>query len=187
MSTLSSGTSLSTGQSITSSNGKYKLELQTDGNLVLTGPAGVAWATATEGKSVARADMQADGNLVLYTADNGVVWASDTQDKPGAHLVLQDDRNIVLYAVDGTTVLWSPNVYLTDAEKAADAEADAKAAADAEAAAPAQQSYTVVSGDTLSAIAKRFYGNSSEYPKIAAANNIANPDLINVGQVLIIP
>jgi nucleoid-associated protein YgaU len=144
--------------------------------------------------------MQADGNFVLYTASGGVIWRTDTADKPGAHLVLQDDRNIVIYAADGTTVLWSPNTYLTDAEKAAEAqqEADAKAKADADAAAaaaaappapaaPAQQTYTVVRGDTLSAIAKRFYGKASDYKKIASANNIANPDLIHPGQRLIIP
>ena len=47
--------------------------------------------------------------------------------------------------------------------------------------------YTVVRGDTLWGIAKRFYGNGSRYPEIARANNIANPDIIHVGQVLLIP
>ncbi len=47
--------------------------------------------------------------------------------------------------------------------------------------------YTVVSGDTLWGIAKRFYGNGSRYPEIAKANNISNPDIIYVGQVLLIP
>jgi nucleoid-associated protein YgaU len=202
MTTLASGSSLATGQSITSDNGKYKLELQADGNLVLSGPTGVGWSSDTAGKGGARADMQADGNFVLYTADNGVVWRTDTADKPGAHLVLQDDRNIVVYAADGTTVLWTPNCYLSETEKATEAqqEADAKTKVDAEAAAtagapaaapapaaPAAQTYTVVRGDTLSAIAKRFYGKASEYRKIASANNIANPDLIRPGQVLTIP
>jgi nucleoid-associated protein YgaU len=45
----------------------------------------------------------------------------------------------------------------------------------------------VVSGDTLWAIAERFYGDGSQYPKIASANGIANPDLIMVGQQLTIP
>jgi LysM repeat protein len=45
-------------------------------------------------------------------------------------------------------------------------------------------SYTVQRGDTLSSIA-RAYGIS--YQSIAQANNIANPNLIAVGQVLIIP
>ena len=47
--------------------------------------------------------------------------------------------------------------------------------------------YTVVRGDTLWGIAKRFYGNGSRYPEIAKANNIANPDIIHVGQRLLIP
>jgi nucleoid-associated protein YgaU len=204
MTTLASGSSLAAGQSITSPNGKYQLELQADGNLVLSGAGGTVWDTGTAGKDGSRVDMQADGNFVLYTAAGGVVWRTDTADKPGAHLVLQDDRNLVIYAADGSTVLWSPNTYLTDAEKAAAAqqEADAKAKADADAAAaaaaaappataapaaPAQQTYTVVRGDTLSAIAKRFYGKASDYKKIASANNIANPDLIHPGQNLIIP
>ena len=50
-----------------------------------------------------------------------------------------------------------------------------------------QQTYTVVRGDTLSAICKRFYGQSSLYPKLAKANGIANPDLIHPGQVLTLP
>lgn len=198
MSTLTSGASLAAGQSITSPDGRYTLALQADGNLVLSGPTGPVWDSATAGKGAARADMQADGNLVVYTADNGVVWASDTADKPGAHLVLQDDRNVVVYAADGTTVLWSPNTYVTDADKAAEAqvEADAKAKADADAAAaaaaapppaPAQQTYVVERGDTLSAIAKRFYGNAHDYHRIAEANGIANPDLIHPGQQLVIP
>ena len=197
MTTLASGSSLAAGQSITSDNGKYKLELQADGNLVLSGPTGVGWSSDTAGKGGAHADMQADGNFVLYTADNGVVWRTDTADKPGAHLVLQDDRNIVIYARDGYTVLWSPNCYVPDAERAAEdqaiadeearhVEATAPFAA-APSATPAPQTYTVQRGDTLSAIAKRFYGHAGEYRRIAAANNIANPDLIHPGQRLVIP
>ena len=52
---------------------------------------------------------------------------------------------------------------------------------------PAAQSYTVQPGDTLSKISKAFYGNASQYMKIAEANNIENPDLIQVGQKLVIP
>lgn len=47
--------------------------------------------------------------------------------------------------------------------------------------------YTVVKGDTLWGIAQRMYGNGSRYPEIAKANNIANPDIIHVGQKLLIP
>lgn len=50
-------------------------------------------------------------------------------------------------------------------------------------------SYTVVSGDSLWAIAKKFYGDGSQYTKIANANKdkIKNPSLIYPGQVLNIP
>jgi len=47
--------------------------------------------------------------------------------------------------------------------------------------------YTVKSGDTLSHIAKRFYGDANHYHQIAAANDIANPDRVNVGQELKLP
>ena len=47
--------------------------------------------------------------------------------------------------------------------------------------------YTVKSGDTLSKIAKRFYGDANHYHQIAAANGIDNPDRIDVGQELKLP
>jgi S-formylglutathione hydrolase FrmB len=46
--------------------------------------------------------------------------------------------------------------------------------------------YTVVAGDTLSALAVRFYGDASFYPLIAKVNGIADPAVINVGQLLVI-
>ncbi len=49
--------------------------------------------------------------------------------------------------------------------------------------------YTIVKGDTLSAIAKRHYGDASQYPRIFEANRevIKDPDLIFVGQKIRIP
>lgn len=53
----------------------------------------------------------------------------------------------------------------------------------------AKRTYTVKKGDTLWAIAKKFYGNGALYTKIydANTNQIANPNLIYVGQVFVIP
>lgn len=53
----------------------------------------------------------------------------------------------------------------------------------------AGQTYTVKSGDTLSKIAKQFYGNASEYNKIFEANRdkLSDPDKIQAGQELVIP
>ena len=55
--------------------------------------------------------------------------------------------------------------------------------------APAAKTYTVKKGDTLWAIAARFYGKGSEYAKIYEANGdkISNPSLIYPGQVLTLP
>lgn len=50
-----------------------------------------------------------------------------------------------------------------------------------------QTVYTVVPGDTLWAIATYFYGDGTRYPEIAAANGIADPNLIFPGQQFIIP
>lgn len=53
----------------------------------------------------------------------------------------------------------------------------------------AQRTYTVKKGDCLWNIAKKFYGNGALYTKIYDANTkkIANPNLIYVGQVFVIP
>ena len=51
----------------------------------------------------------------------------------------------------------------------------------------APDSYTVVSGDSLWSICKRFYGDGSLAYKLAAANSISNPNLIYPGQVLTLP
>lgn len=51
------------------------------------------------------------------------------------------------------------------------------------------QWYVVKKGDTLSKIAKEFYGDASLYPKIFEANRdiLTDPNLIKVGQKLRIP
>ena len=49
------------------------------------------------------------------------------------------------------------------------------------------QEYTVQLGDSLSIIAQKVYGDLYAWPKILEANNLASPDLIEVGMVLVIP
>ena len=55
------------------------------------------------------------------------------------------------------------------------------------AAAVTQDSYTVVYGDTLSAIARKFYGDAALYAKLAAYNGIKNANIIQVGQIIKLP
>ncbi len=54
---------------------------------------------------------------------------------------------------------------------------------------PAAQTsaYTIKSGDTLSAICRKFYGDATLYSKLAAYNGIKNANLIKVGSTLKMP
>ena len=101
---------MAAGQGLVANNGRARLVMQQDGNLVLSdqfsGPRRVVWAAGTEGNPGARATMQGDGNFVVYAADGRPLWASHTEGHPGAVLVLQDDGNAVVYAPDGRP-LWA--------------------------------------------------------------------------------
>ena len=197
--TLKAGQKLVRGESLTSNNGAYTLTLQDDGNLVLASRGQAIWASSTNGQDAVRAEVQPDGNFVVYTADKPV-WHTDTQGKKDVKLVLQDDRNLVLYAADGPA--WStktetdappppaPEAAATEETAAAEeavVEEPVAEAAEEPAAEPEVRTYTVESGDSLWAIAERFYGDGSKYQVIADASGIPNPDLIQPGQVLTIP
>jgi hypothetical protein len=194
--TLTEGQKLVKGESLTSSNGAYTLTLQDDGNLVLAARGHAIWSSGTNGEDVVRAEVQSDGNFVLYSADKPV-WHTDTKGKKNVRLVLQDDRNLVLYSADGSA--WStktetdappppePQAAAPVAEETHAEETHAEEAAASEPEPPAARTYTVESGDTLWAIAEQFYGDGNKYQVIADASGIANPDLIQPGQVLTIP
>lgn len=80
------------------------------------------------------------------------------------------------------------NISLGDQKPKASVEPQREAAASP--APAASQTYTVVKGDCLWNIAKRFYGNGSKYSVIYNANKGivgGNPNLIYPGQVLTIP
>lgn len=48
-------------------------------------------------------------------------------------------------------------------------------------------SYTIVRGDTLGAICRKYYGDASLYKKLASRNGIKNPNLIYPGTTIKIP
>lgn len=52
---------------------------------------------------------------------------------------------------------------------------------------PGPRTYTVVSGDTLWAIAERFYGDGNKYQQIADASGLTDPEEVRPGQALTIP
>jgi hypothetical protein len=103
---------LTPGQFLASTNGRYILRLQTDGNLVLYRGTTALWSTNTSGKPVTEAVMQPDGNLVLYDAQGHPLWYSGTNGHPGAYLAVQDDGNVVLYVGSGVVkpiAIWATN------------------------------------------------------------------------------
>ena len=95
--------------------------------------------------------------------------------------------------VQDNLILGAPPADTVEAEKAEveAAKVEEAAAAEGKAGDDAWESrtYTVKSGDTLGKIAKEYYGNAMEYPKIFEANKpmLSDPDKIYPGQVLRIP
>jgi hypothetical protein len=91
-----------------STDGRYQLVFQGDGNLVLydvaSGGKREVWATHTNNKG-RLCTLEFDGNLVIWDKDRGRVWESALQPKyppraprgPGCTLCVQRDANVVIY------------------------------------------------------------------------------------------
>jgi hypothetical protein len=93
---------LSPGAFLQSPNGKYKLVMQSDGNLVLYAlGSDPVWSSKTYGSPAAFADFQADGNLVIYDLTSKPIWSTGTAGRGGHLLAMQDDGNLVMYGPMG--------------------------------------------------------------------------------------
>lgn len=112
---LLKGQKLNRGEFLTSSNGRYSLAMQEDGNLVLyiTGTIVPVWSSRTCGERVAWLAMQEDGNLVIYKTDGTPIWKTDSSASDVAWFVVQDDGNLCCYRANGA-VLWASNTRLPD-------------------------------------------------------------------------
>jgi surface antigen len=95
--TLGSTEALQPGQWLRSPSQRYKLWMQTDGDLVLyrVWNHTIAWQTDTR-VAGSFLTMQDDGNLVLRGPARKPLWSSRTSGYPGAVAVLQDDGNVVV-------------------------------------------------------------------------------------------
>ncbi|MFB8171442.1 hypothetical protein ACFC60_26220 [Kitasatospora purpeofusca] len=107
-STLKSGEALATEENLTSSNGRFQLIFQNDGNLVLADlEAGgvVVWNSASADRGATEARMQEDGNFILFDPSGEAQWATGTDGNDGACVSVTDDGNVVITR-DGDGTLW---------------------------------------------------------------------------------
>ena len=96
---LNPGQRITSGTQIASPDGRFVLQMQSDGNLVIRAPGNIPLRdTHTAGHDGTIAVMQTDGNFVLRAPGNIPVWSSGTDGHPGTVLQVQDDGNVVLYA-----------------------------------------------------------------------------------------
>ena len=90
-----------------SKDGRFKMVVQGDGNLVIYQQDKSIWAsnTAGEGSPEFELAIQNDGNVVLY-GRNGSIWATNTNSAGSGPytLVMQNDGNLVLY--DRKASIW---------------------------------------------------------------------------------
>ena len=109
---LQSGENLYVNQAKTSADGRFRLQYQGDGNLVLlntsTNPWVALWASNTAGICADHTVMQGDGNLVVYDCNGTPWWASNTNGNNGAWSVVASDGDFGVYSADGWQ-LWHTN------------------------------------------------------------------------------
>ena len=95
---LNPGQRITSGTQIASPDGRFVLQMQSDGNLVIRAPGNIPLRdTHTAGHDGTIAVMQTDGNFVLRAPGNIPVWSSGTDGHPGTVLQVQDDGGVVLY------------------------------------------------------------------------------------------
>jgi L,D-transpeptidase-like protein/putative peptidoglycan binding protein len=102
---LHAGRILSDGSFLRSPNGRYRLVMQGDGNLVLYWEGHAIWASDTRHHAGDFVTMQGDGNLVIYQGHRPL-WASGSAQGSNSayYLSLQNDGNAVIYSPSGKAI-----------------------------------------------------------------------------------
>jgi hypothetical protein len=106
---MGTGQVLYPGEELRSPNGRYSLEAQVDGNVVVyADDVRPIWHTHTWRAGGATLELQWDGNLLAHESDPWFpFWNSGTFGNQDDRLVIQDDGNLVLYGADGTPLWFS--------------------------------------------------------------------------------
>lgn len=99
------GATVNGGYYIRSSDLRYAVMMQSDGNLVLYGPGyHVLWANNENGNPGAYLGLQSDGNIVEYSSSGHALWATNTSGQSLNYLVMQSDGNLVAYNTSGSAI-----------------------------------------------------------------------------------
>ncbi len=161
-------------------------------------PADAAAApdAASAGPASGGVELEADPSGLAKMAYNDIRANGELKENPidvmqsGSTIVLsgavdsQHEYNLAVQLAQNTPGVSSVNA--NDLEIHEGVKEKAKSAAPGYVNIP-DEYYTVQAGDTLSSIAQQFYGDEMKYKDIAHANNISNPDAIQVGQKIQIP
>lgn len=118
------------------------------------------------------------GSVIDYAKTRGVSWKN---------IHIENDKLLIRGAAPSDAIKNEVWIKIKDVDPLyADLTADITI--DSSLKAP-ETTYTVAAGDSLSKIAKQFYGDANKYMKIFEANKdqLKNPDLIKPGQTLRIP
>ena len=106
--TLQPGSTLHGDNYVDSENGRFRLLMQLDGNLVLYESSTPIWSSGTVNNDPnSRAVMQLDGNFVIYDGNNQPIWATGTGDRSGAYLAVLDNGTLMLFDSAAHTVWFS--------------------------------------------------------------------------------
>lgn len=99
------------GEYLLSDDGRFVLTMQEDGNLVIYHKDRHYWNSKTQGNPGAFAQLQGDGNFVIYSSSNKPLWHTNTRDI--TTIRIQDDGNFVGYSASGAS-WWSGYVRKND-------------------------------------------------------------------------
>ena len=103
------------GSKLTSPSGRFHLDMQYDGNLVLyrTDDNKPIWHSDTWARDQygngggLYAILQKDGNFVVYAPGQRPTWASKTVGRGDNYVRVQDDGNLVIYTKGTNAVQWA--------------------------------------------------------------------------------
>lgn len=108
------GDCLKLGESLDSTNGCFKLVMQTDGNLVLYRKSDnkALWSSKTDLTNSYKFCHQTTGILLIKNhLDITTFIAGNSSTLRSAFAVLQDDGNFVLYTTSPTRSIWATNTF----------------------------------------------------------------------------